>query len=221
MLSRSLSVEGGRGREDVRVLSEFKETKGGVGGVKGSKRGEAKGSQKVATCSQTPPERNSTSPRKTRRGQRGPEKAKGEKQGLREAWQDQKGWIIGRKNFSKHMTPPPPLATLQKFICFSIARPPSSAPWKRYDDTLSMFQLLQPALWLPVRLLFQMTLTYRAGANSFLTIWTSRPNPPFLVVVYLGDLLSLWLLGFAIKNFFFNLNQNVKLNFLLSFYTFL
>jgi len=82
MLGRSLSVEGGRGKEDVRVLSEFKETKGGVGGIKGSRKSEAKGSQKgqTATCSQSPPERNSTSPRKTRRSQRAPEKGKGEKQ---------------------------------------------------------------------------------------------------------------------------------------------
>ena len=109
------------------------------------------------------------------------------------------------------MIPPPPLAALQKFIFFSIARLPLSAPWKRYDDTLSMFQLLQPALWLPVRLLFQMTLTYRAGANSFLAIWTSRPNPPFLVVVYLGDLLCLWLLGFAIKKSFYSISTKVSL----------
>ena len=88
MFGRSLSVEGGRGKEEVRVLSEFKESKrggGAGGGTKGSKRGEVKGGQK-ATCSQSPPERGSTlgstSPRKSRRSQRGPEKAKVEKQGL-------------------------------------------------------------------------------------------------------------------------------------------
>ena len=80
MFGRSLSVEPGRGKE---VLSEFKESKGGI---KGLKRGEVKGSQKVqqASCSQqSPPERDATSPRKTRRSQRGQTgKGKGEKQGV-------------------------------------------------------------------------------------------------------------------------------------------
>ena len=81
MFGRSLSVEPGRGKE---VLSEFKESKGGI---KGLKRGEVKGSQKgqQATCSQqqSPPERDATSPRKTRRSQRGQTgKGKGEKQGV-------------------------------------------------------------------------------------------------------------------------------------------
>ena len=80
MFGRSLSVEPGRGKE---VLSEFKESKGGI---KGLKRGEVKGSQKgqQATCSQqSPPERDATSPRKTRRSQRGQTgKGKREKQGV-------------------------------------------------------------------------------------------------------------------------------------------
>ena len=85
MFGRSLSVEGGRGKEDVRVLSEFKETKGGggvAGGIRGSKKSEMRESQK-ASCSQSPPERGSTSPRKSRRNQRGSEKAKGEKPGVK------------------------------------------------------------------------------------------------------------------------------------------
>ena len=83
MFGRSLSVEPGRGKEDIRVLPEFKESKGGVGGIKGVKtRGEVKGSQKVqqATGSQQPPlERDSRKTRRSQRGQTG--KGKGEKQG--------------------------------------------------------------------------------------------------------------------------------------------
>ena len=82
MFGRSMSVEGSRGKEDVRVLSEFKEAKGGgVAGVKGSKRGEVRGNEK-ATSSQPSPEPSSISPRKTRRSQRGRGKAKSEKQGF-------------------------------------------------------------------------------------------------------------------------------------------
>ena len=84
MFGRSLSVEPGRGKE---VLSEFKESKGGVGvggGIKGVKtRGEVKGSQKgqQATCSQQSPlERDSRKTRRSQRGQTG--KGKGEKQGF-------------------------------------------------------------------------------------------------------------------------------------------
>ena len=81
MFGRSMSVEGGRGKEDVRVLSEFKEAKGGGAGVKGSKRGEVRGIEKAAS-SQPSPEPSSISPRKTRRSQRGRGKAKSEKQGF-------------------------------------------------------------------------------------------------------------------------------------------
>ena len=81
MFGRGPSVEGGRGSGDIRVVSESKESiKGGQGGAK--KRSEVRGSQKATNCSQPSSERGSTSPRKTRRNQRGPEKSKGEKQGL-------------------------------------------------------------------------------------------------------------------------------------------
>ena len=54
-----------------------------------------------------------------------------------------------------------------------------------------MLQLLQPAVWPPAPLLFQITLTYKGG-NSFLAIYIDQTRPLFLVdfpvIVFSADL---------------------------------
>ena len=85
MFGRSMSGEGGRGKEETRSLPETSEAKkGGEGGADGANTGKAL--KKTGTCQKGQQGASSqvypTSPRKNRRSQRSHGKGKGRKQGF-------------------------------------------------------------------------------------------------------------------------------------------